>query len=271
MLRVRPVHFTSHLEQWARLLTDIGMVKTAGNGSWQEFDAGSGRLALQAVENGSPADGTTAFGVEVGNLEEFARRTNEAAAQEAEALEAAAMEAGDTQSRATEAANETAGREPAGVVSSVLVDSDHGRACRVLARDGFSFLADQASHGANCADADPALTVVGVWFTEDTVLAAAALRSIGARPRPVPDNDETADFAAKNGGVLMARPAIGPARAGLGFEYGGDLDALQGRLTSAGWEVSSTEEYFVRTLHLPNPDAEGSVVHHPRLWIAGRR
>src|SRR2546427_11134449 len=78
MLRVRPIHFTSRLDQWERLLTNLGLVKTVDDGSWKEFDAASGRLALHTAEAGSPEDGTTAFGVEVGDLAGFARRTNEA-------------------------------------------------------------------------------------------------------------------------------------------------------------------------------------------------
>jgi hypothetical protein len=154
---------------------------------------------------------------------------------------------------------------------AAVVDADHGRTCRIRARDGFSFFADPAAHGANCAAADPALSVVAVWFTEDTAGAASTLRSIGARPLPVPDNDETADFTAKNGGVLMVRPGAAPGRAGLGFEYSGDLDALRDRIESSGWDVTATEEAFGRTLQVPSPDAEGSTEHHPALWISGKR
>ena len=253
MLRVRPIHFTSHLEQWSRLLTVLGMVKTVDDGEWQEFDAGSGRLALRGTDPGSARDGTTVFGVEVGDLDEFARRTNEAA------LEAE----GAAGAQRPDAAADDA--------MAALVDADQGRTCRIRARDGFSFFADRAAHGANCADADPALSVVAVWFTEDTAGAASTLLSIGARPRPVPDNDETADFNAKNGGVLMVRPGAAPGRAGLGFEYSGDLDALRERIESAGWDIAATEEAFGRTLQVPSPDAEGSAAHHPALWIAGKR
>ncbi|WP_458113194.1 VOC family protein [Arthrobacter sp. R1-13] len=251
MLRVRPIHFTSHLDQWSLLLTALGMVKTVDDGEWQEFDAGSGRLALRWADPGSAQDGTTVFGVEVGDLDEFARRTNEAA------LEAEGADAG----RGSPAAAEG---------MATLVDADQGRTCRIRAGDGFSFFADPAAHGANCADADPALTVVAVWFTEDTAGAASTLRSIGARPRPVPDNDETADFTAKNGGVLMVRPGAAPARAGLGFEYSGDLDSMRTQIESAGWDVSATEEAFSRTLQVPSPDAS-TAAHHPALWISGQR
>lgn len=258
MLRVRPIHFTSNLEQWQRLLTVVGMVKTVDDGDLQEFDAGSGRLALRRTHPGSAQDGTTVFGVEVGDLDEFARRTNEAAA-EAERAE-----------RAVESQVADATGPAAAEAMAALLDADHGRTCRIRARDGFSFFADAAAHGANCADADPALTVVAVWFTEDTAGAASTLRSIGARPRPVPDNDETADFTAKNGGVLMVRPGTAPARAGLGFEYTGGLDALRDRIESAGWDVAATDEAFGRTLQVTSPDT-GTAAHHPALWISGPR
>jgi hypothetical protein len=238
MLRVRPIHFTSRLDQWERLLGDLGLVKTKDDAGWREFDAGSGRLALHPAAAGSAADGTTAFGVEVGGLAEFARRTNEAGA--------------------------ASGNAPA-----ELIQAEHGDSCRITGKDGFTFLADQAAPGTAGADADPALAVVEVWFTEDTAAAADTLRSIGARFRPEPEEYETADFSAKNGGVLMVRPGAGPARAGLGFEYGGDLDALRDRLAAAGHEVGMTEEAYVRTLHVANPDAGGRPLgQHPAVWIS---
>jgi hypothetical protein len=237
MMRVRPVHFTSRLDQWEQLLTALGMVKTVDDGPWKEYDAGSGRLALHAAEAGSAEEGTTAFGVEVGDLAEFARRTNQASAGN--------------------------GTSPA-----ELVDADHGAACRITGDDGYSFFADKAAHGAQCADADPGLAVVEVWLTPDAEAAARTLRNMGARLRPVPDDDETADFTAKNGGVLMVRPASGAPRTTLGFEYTGELSALRDRLAAAGVTVTMTEEAFGRTLHVPSPDAEGADV--PALWVSSR-
>lgn len=244
MLRVRPIHFTSRLDEWERLLTALGLVKTLDDGSRREFHAGSGRLALRHAPAGAGEDGATYFGVEVGDLEEFARRTNLAGA-----------ESGDAPAE--------------------LIRADHGDACRITGEDGFSFLAGRADPGASGADADPALAVVEVWFTEDAAAAARTLRNMGARLRPAPDDDETADFTAKNGGVLMVRNGSGPARAGLGFEYDGDLDALRDRLTSAGHQSSLTEEAFGRSLHVANLDAAagnavpGSHVP-PTLWISKR-
>jgi hypothetical protein len=84
----------------------------------------------------------------------------------------------------------------------------------------------------------------------------------------VPDDDETADFTAKNGGVLMVRPASGAPRTGLGFEYTGELSVLRDRLDAAGTKVTMTEEAFGRTLHVANPDAAGGDV--PALWVSSR-
>jgi hypothetical protein len=241
MLRVRPLHFTSRIDVWELLLTELGLVRSENEPGWQVFDAGSGRLALHTVPDGAAEDGTTAFAVEVGDLAEFARRTN--------------------------LAGESAGTTPAEIITA-----DHGETCRITAPDGFTFLADKAAHTAQCAEADHALAVVGVWFTDDTAAATRTLRHIGARPRPVPDADETADFTAKNGGVLLVRPAAGPPRPGLGFEYDGGLEPLRARLASAGFETTVTEEAFGSTLHVANPDAGSGAAHVPAtVWISEHR
>ena len=260
MLRVRPIHFTSRLDAWERLLTDLGLVKTVDEPTWREFDAGAGRLAIHLAEAGSAEDGTTTLGVEVGDLKEFARRTKEAGAADS-----------------TTAAG----------TNAELVDADHGPSCRVTAADGYSFLADPATRASDgswggSADADPGLAVVGVWFSEDAVAAARTLRDIGALPRPVPgsgaaitDTDMNADadtaesetFTAKNGGVLMLGTSPAGGQAGLGFEYAGDLNALRDRLTEAGHEAAVIEEAAVPTLHVANPDSEGVASRRP-LWIS---
>ena len=248
MLRVRPIHFTSRLDEWERLLTDLGMVKTVDEPTWREFDAGSGRLALHFAEAGSTEDGTTSLGVEVGDLREFARRTKEAGAAE-------------------------------GGTSAELIDADHGQSCRITAADGFSFLADAAARAEDgswggSAEADPDIAVVAVWFAEDAVAAARTLRDIGARPRPIPgsgtgagDTAESEAFAAKNGGIMMVGAGSGAGRAGLGFEYAGDLNSLRERLSEAGHEAAVIEEAAIPTLHVANPDADG-VAAHPPLWIS---
>ncbi len=250
MLRVRPIHHTSRPDEWEHLLTALGMVRTIDDGDWREFQAGSGRLVLHRVPSGNHGgtapegnvpDGWTDFGVEVGDLAEFARRTNAAGVED--------------------------GSSPA-----ELVTAGRGETCRITGEDGYGFFADKAAQGAPDADADPALAVVGVWFTPDAAAAAQTLRNMGARLRPSPDDDETADFTAKNGGILMVRPA-GTARAGFGFEYTGDLSALRDRLAAAGHRVSTTEEAYGRSLHVASPDAAGlpaDATAGATVWIAAR-
>ncbi|MET1063967.1 MAG: VOC family protein [Arthrobacter sp.] len=250
MLRVRPIHFTSRLDEWERLLTGLGLVKTVDEPTWREFDAGSGRLALHFVEQGSADDGTTSLGVEVGDLKEFARRTKESGAAD-------------------------------GASTAELIDADHGPSCRVTAADGFSFLADPATRASDgtwggSPEADPSIAVVGVWFSEDAVAAARTLRNIGARPRPVPgsraadaetDNVESEAFTAKNGGILMVGAGTGAGSAGLGFEYAGDLGALRQRLEEAGQTAAVLDDAPLPTLHVANPDADGATARPP-LWIS---
>lgn len=251
MLRVRPIHFTSRLDQWERLLTDLGLVKTVDEATWREFDAGSGRLALHFVEQGSAEDGTTSFAVEVGDLQEFARRTTGAG----------------TGSSTTTAST-----------TAELIDAEHGQCCRITAADGFTFLADPAARAADgswagSAEADPGIAVVAVWFAEDAAAAAQTLRNIGARPRPVPGNGagintaESEAFTAKNGGILMVGAGAGAGSSGLGFEYAGDLDALRRRLGGAGHEDAVIEESAIPTLHVATPDADGMAARPP-LWIS---
>ena len=199
MLRVRPIHFTSRPDAWEPLLAALGMIKTVDDGGRLEFDAGSGRLALEIVATGEAGNGTTVFGVEIGDPAEFARRT------------------------------------VADGTRAEVIDTAHGTAVRVTAEDGFSFLADKAAHGAVCADADPALAVVGIWLTPDTENAARELRHIGARPRR--DTPDGADFSTKNGGILTVRAGDQPAGGPLEFEYDGGLDGLRARLASAGVAV----------------------------------
>ena len=65
----------------------------------------------------------------------------------------------------------------------------------------------------------------------------------------------------------MVGAGAGSGRAGLGFEYAGDLAVLRERLSEAGNEAAVIEEAAVPTLHVANPDADG-IAAHPPLWIS---
>lgn len=221
MLRVRPFQHTARLLEWQRLLVALGMVPATGNG--HTFDAGSGRISLQPAHPALPGlAGRAELGFEVRVLAEFARRTN---------LDAQ----GD-------------GRIPA-------VMSGDGASCGISAPDGFSFLAATANPAVPTVGADPALAVVGLWFTEDPSAAARTLGWIGARPRTGRAAADASAFTAKNGGVILVRQGHGPARSGLGFEYDGDLAALCGRLQAAGFAAALAGQGPGSLLRVPHPDA----------------
>jgi len=220
MLRSRPIHYTSHPEEWTAVLHALGMVTTVEEGDWREFDAGSGRLALGTVEHGHPLDGSTVFSVEVGDLAEFARRTEESGTQ-AELHEA-----------------------PSG--TTVQISTDDGF-------DFFAFPAGRAADGtwATSADADAALTVVATWVSPLVGLAATGLKNVGARPRT--EDDESATFTTKNGGILRVIHGADTGNGDLAFEYDDGLEPLLDRLRSANIESRISED----VLYVANPDAAG--------------
>jgi hypothetical protein len=218
MLRARPTHYTSRPEQWSALLHALGLVMTADDGDWQEFDAGSGRLALGSVVHGHPLDGSTVFSVEVGNLEEFARRTEEAGTQ------------------------------------AEIHESPSGATVQISTDDGFEFFAfpaERAADGtwATSGEAHPALTVVATWISPLVGVASNALSNIGARPRT--QDDETATFTTKNGGILRVIHGADASNGDLAFEYDGHLEPLLARLKTADIEARISED----VLYVANPDA----------------
>ncbi|MEO3940248.1 hypothetical protein V3C41_04115 [Paenarthrobacter nicotinovorans] len=220
MLRSRPTHYTSRPELWVALLQALGLVKTVDDAGWWEFDAGSGRLAVGAVEHGHPLDGSTIFGVEVGNLEEFARRTEEAGTQ------------------------------------AEVQETPDGPTVQISAEDGFGFFAFPASRAvdgtwATSADANSALTVVATWVSPLVGLAANDLRNIGARPRS--EDDESATFTTKNGGILRIIHGAASTHGDLAFEYDGGLEPLLRRLSEANIEARISDD----VLYVANPDASG--------------
>ncbi|SEJ64108.1 hypothetical protein SAMN04487917_108165 [Arthrobacter sp. yr096] len=220
MLRSRPIHYTSRPEEWSAVLHALGLVTTVNEGSWREFDAGSGRLALGAVDHGHPLDGSTVFAVEAGNLEEFARRTEEAGTQ------------------------------------AELHEGPDGTTVQISADDGFEFFAfpaERATDGtwATSTAAHPAVTVVATWISPLVGLAANALSNIGARPRT--SDDESATFTTKNGGILRVIHGADAINGDLAFEYDGGLEPLLDRLRSAKIESRISED----VLYIANPDAAG--------------
>ncbi|AIY02810.1 hypothetical protein ART_3211 [Arthrobacter sp. PAMC 25486] len=164
MLRVRPVHFTSMLDEYATHLEDQGMRCVENDGDWRVYDSGNGKVGVHLAEAGSTMDGTTVLGFEVRDHEIFVRRTLE----------------------------DGTGAE--------LVESRHGSAARVTAPDGFTFLADPVTD-LSMPGTDALLSVTALWSTPDPAAANKVLADIGAKHvHDYPAGG--ALFRAKNGGLV---------------------------------------------------------------------
>ncbi|WP_425862748.1 VOC family protein [Arthrobacter sp. TWP1-1] len=174
MLRVRPVHYTSRIDEFAAELETQGLRCVENHGSWRVYDSDSGKVGVHTAEAGSAEDGTTELGFEVRDCEIFVRRTLEDGTQ-------------------------------AELVESSLIKSAHGITARITAPDGFTFLADPSTDlrlpGADPLLDHPRLAVTVTWRSPDVAAANKVLTDIGARlvaERP----GGGALFRAKNGGFV---------------------------------------------------------------------
>ncbi|WP_026819369.1 glyoxalase/bleomycin resistance/dioxygenase family protein [Arthrobacter castelli] len=256
MLRVRPIHFTSRMADYRKLLTGLGLSVSVDNDGYTEFDAGSGRMAIHLAESGAADDGTTALGFEIRDLDEFIRRTNEAG------------------------------------TTAKVYEAGHGTAAKITAADGLVFLCDpvpantfpEAGQGAapgaspdalhnpgtgpdtlhnpeTAPDAlhnpetapDPALSVLPLWMTPDVDGARKVLDNIGAKPRIIADAGTWVDHRAKNGGLVAAHQDA-EVEVLMAFEYDGALETLQSRLADVSIEATIIDENYGKSLRLPDPD-----------------
>lgn len=184
MLRVRPVHFTSDLDDYAAQLEAAGLNCVENHGDWRVFDSGNGKIGMHLAEAGSPMDGTTVLGFEVRDHEIFVRRTL------------------------------------ADGTHAEVADSRHGSTARVIAPDGFSFLADPVTDLSLPDPASPLSTTI-IWHTPDPATANKVLADIGARHmQDYPGGG--ALFRAKNGGFVATTK--GGANA-VELEIGNDAES----------------------------------------------
>ncbi|WP_449374503.1 hypothetical protein [Arthrobacter psychrolactophilus] len=63
MLRVRPIHFTSRVDDYAAYLEFQGLRCVENYGDWRVFDSGNGKVGVHFAEVGSAEDGTHRAGL----------------------------------------------------------------------------------------------------------------------------------------------------------------------------------------------------------------
>ncbi len=216
MLRVTPIQFTDHIGPWTTLLEALGLVHAINEDGWHEFDAASGRVRLHATDADHPS-GTTLLSFEVGDLDEFTRRTREAG------------------------------------TAVVMTEEGHGSTATITGPDGLSFSVTVQPTRPAPAAADPAVQVLVLWMTPEPHGPAETLRNIGARPQIASDSGGWVQFQAKNGGLVATHSGT-RAFPALSFEYDGDAEVLLSRLQAAGLEASLVDESYGRTVLVDNPD-----------------
>lgn len=233
MLRVHPIHYTSRVEEFLPIFDALGLTRRNSTENTYQFDAGSGRLTLRQVPVGSKKDGVTQLGFEVRDLEVFASRT---------VADGSAAE---------------------------IVRREQQTSVEVRGRDGLSFFVNTAEPLESDPAADGRLSVNMLWLTPDVPAAITDLSNIGARLLKTADNGHIADFAAKNGGKIMAHFAKTAAHGPLGFGYHGKVEELLERLLAADINAHLIDESYGRTLHVTNPDFADlpSNPTGPTIWV----
>lgn len=224
MLRARPVHYTSRMDEYAALLTALGLTLEHDTPTWRVFNSGHGKVGLHYAIPESAEDGTTTLGFELRDPEIFVQRTL------------------------------------ADGTLAELCDTEAGPSARVTAQDGFSFLADPVTDmSIPAADTDGTLKVMQLWYTQDPAAAQKVLTNIGAKLSVSSATAGWALFKAKNGGLIGTH--LGEQNASeLSFEYSGDLAELARALSEKGFVAEVIDERYGRTLHVPDPDHEGATI-----------
>ncbi|MEE1621848.1 VOC family protein [Zafaria sp. Z1313] len=216
MLRSRPLRFTDAFDDWTALLEALGFQRSIEAPGWHVFDSAQGRVALHAASGSTEKAGTTRLAFEVGDLDEFARRTEEAGTR------------------------------------AVITEEAHGRTATMTGPDGIAFTADPETTGP-LPGTDPGMHVLQLWVTPDTAGATTALQSIGARLEVVSETGGWAQLRARNGGLAAVHTGVDP-RIDLSFEYDGDAGLLLARLLGAGLDAHLVDESYGRTVKVADPD-----------------
>ncbi|MCK0112881.1 hypothetical protein MWU75_12095 [Ornithinimicrobium sp. F0845] len=223
-LAARPIRFTADTAAHRRWLETLGATVVTDAPGWTVLAIGSGRLALHAASEDRPA-GLTTLGWEVADLDAWHART-----------------------RAT--------------VPGTLGEAPHGRAVTVTAPDGTTFTVDPVAAPEQPAPADPALSVLPIWVTQDVDGARDILRGMGAQGRLVADSNVWTDYTLPGGGMVAVHDTDGEPEVELAFEFDGDVETLIPALREVGVEALLIDETYGRTLQVPDLDNPGRTI-----WI----
>lgn len=223
MIISRPVQYTSRVGEYRELLLALGLSELPRDDdgdatqAWWVFQAGSGRVALHAVDAGDALDGGAALGFETDELDAVADRLAGAA----------------------------------GIAEVRRFGRSGGKAIEATASDGLQLVLLAPTAGAATAEV-PELASLGLWVTPDVPAAATVLGALGLTGTVASDGGGWFQATAGGGGLAAAHDGT-MASAQLSFEYDGDVEVLKARLEGRGAGCALVDESYGRTLLVDRP------------------
>jgi len=220
-LTVRPILHTEHTADWLRLLAALDAETVSSIPEWTEVELGlGGRLALHSCVAcelyPDSREGGVDLGFETADLEAF-----------------------------------VAAVTPTSGLTIELVDAPHGRAIRVVGRDGLAFYVDERPAGPTPARRTS--WVKQLWISTDVAGTAADLEALGLRTRWATTNGRGVELAAAEGGVLVHIADAGTVGATFELDVA-DLGAAHKALLDAGFAHDVIDETSGRTLKVTMPN-----------------
>jgi hypothetical protein len=227
-LTVRPILHTGHTADWVRLLAALDAETVSSIPEWTEVELGlGGRLALHSCIAcelyPDSREGGVDLGFETDDLDAFASAVT-----------------------------------PTSGMTVELVDAPHGRAVRVVGRDGLAFHVDERLAGP--APARRTSWVKQLWVSTDVAAAAADLEALGLRTRWATTNGRGVELVAAEGGVLVHIADAGTIGAIFELDVV-DLGAAHRALLDAGFAHDVIDETNGRTLKVTMPGWDSP------LWV----
>jgi len=206
-LTARPIHFTANVEAAAARLRSLGLRRiddTSPSDGWQEFAApAGGRIGIHYAKPESDLDGKSRIGFEVTDIETLHDIAN-------------------------------IFTDHPGGATAEIVETGHGTALRVTARDGLVFLIDIAPPDIENLAAEPGVEIAQMWFTPDVSGARAILARLGTTELVTTGGGGWVDTRSPGGGRTQLESTTAPVHVSVGFMYAGDLETLRDDVIAAG-------------------------------------
>lgn len=225
MFSVNPIAFTANVAEWERILLALGMAQVEDSPGWKVYKSAFGMISL----HDSPVS---------------------------EVREETWFETADPQASAEQFAHPNFSvvvrNQSDGNPAEWAVYSDSAAESEVVT--GYVELQKRELPAPQPDGQQPEgqLLVQALIYTPDVSDIAGRFERIGLKPQVKSDRGAWFGFSTEDGLVGVHVGERIAAR--IGFEYTGDLEALQQRLAAAGVEAKLIDEAYANTLRIAHPD-----------------